>query len=84
MSFPLIIPQGAYPTYVSIFRPLAGITVFRTLSAAWSSARGYTGFRPLAGITVFRTECGSVISGTAGLGFRPLAGITVFRTNPSR
>ena len=56
MSFPLIIPQGAYPTYVSIFRPLAGITVFRTGIFRSSVEALMGGFRPLAGITVFRTS----------------------------
>ena len=38
------------------FRPLAGITVFRTLCAANLTTQSAIRFRPLAGITVFRTE----------------------------
>ena len=37
------------------FRPLAGITVFRTLGGRRQLPRVVRSFRPLAGITVFRT-----------------------------
>ena len=37
------------------FRPLAGITVFRTYDIEHFTVRWVSGFRPLAGITVFRT-----------------------------
>ena len=37
------------------FRPLAGITVFRTYEHACRLPPAEAGFRPLAGITVFRT-----------------------------
>ena len=38
------------------FRPLAGITVFRTELTLPTAAPAWAGFRPLAGITVFRTH----------------------------
>ena len=41
---------------VSCFRPLAGITVFRTSAARETAEVRDLGFRPLAGITVFRTQ----------------------------
>ena len=82
MSFPLIIPQGAYPTYVSIFRPLAGITVFRTVRWLPTGVELTPRFRPLAGITVFRTWGYPTTTLNPGACFRPLAGITVFRTGP--
>ena len=79
-SFGLVFPIVARGA-ASDFRPLAGITVFRTRVSPPGTLSCIFYFRPLAGITVFRTKPGENHGGKVWTNFRPLAGITVFRTS---
>ena len=66
------------PTLIG-FRPLAGITVFRTLPPSGDTRWQYL-FPSPGGDYGLSDESVVWLIGCAMLGFRPLAGITVFRT----